>query len=85
MPGMGKGTVQSPDGSWLVTWSTFLARITYEVQDQKTGTVYHALWAPHGWLLQSSSPEEESIVVPPDDPDFESLLEALQGAYDAAS
>jgi hypothetical protein len=76
-----KGTVESPDGSWLVTWSTFWWHIDYVVQDQETGDVFQAIPSgDEGWYL---GPIKE--FVRRDDPDFQPLLETLQRAWEAAS
>jgi hypothetical protein len=75
-----KGTVESPDGSWLVNWSRFWWHIDYSVQDQKTGNVVHAVPSGNeGWDLGPLG------FVRRDDPDFQSLLETLQRAWEAAS
>jgi hypothetical protein len=78
-----KGTVQSPDGSWLVTWSTSWWYINYEAQDLKTGIVFRAVWIVDGWVLvpDKGSPPEASVT----EVDDEMLLETLQRASDDAS
>ena len=81
-----KGTVQSEDGSWLVKWEVSWGRIWYEAQDQKTGTAFDAVaMEPDGseWSLKSLSSEED-IWARRDDPNFKSLIEALEGAWHAA-